>query len=173
MLHLGGRWPTVTTCAALFSRMVLFMLVSVGWDPVRHRQPGEMACGSSPDCPRAGRRVMGAGGSGARTRCGRRPPVASAIRLLYRGRWACCSARRWAALLLIVGQLGHIYQRADLSAAHLWLIRNPKSKYQPNPTSAAMTSFRDMFDTVRQVSGIPVFAMPFSPVSPRFHRQCA
>lgn len=43
----------------------------------------------------------------------------------------------------------------------IWLINNPKRvNSDRSPTAAAMTSFRDLFDTVRQISGIPVvFAM--------------
>ena len=138
------------------------MLSLVG-NPVRHRQPGEMACGGSPDCPR-GRRVRAPAGQvlvhdvvGGRQ-------LQSAIRLLATSRTlACCSAAR-GALLLIVGPTWGIFINVLIYLPlTLWLIRNPKEvNTNPNPTSAAMTSFRDMFDTVRQVSGIPVvFAMSF------------
>ena len=43
----------------------------------------------------------------------------------------------------------------------LWLIRNPKRvNTDRKPSAASMTSFRDLFATIRQISNIPiVFSM--------------
>lgn len=90
----------------------------------------------------------------------------SAIRLLATSRTLglLLGPAAGGALLLIVGPTWGIFINVLIYLPlTLWLIRNPKEvNTNPNSTSAAMTSFRDMFDTVRQVSGIPVvFAMSF------------
>ncbi|CAN0573570.1 unnamed protein product, partial [Laminaria digitata] len=66
------------------------------------------------------------------------------------------------ALLLIVGPTIGIFLNVLIYLPlTLWLIRNPKEVNSDRaPNGAAMTSFRDLFDTIRQISGIPVvFAM--------------
>jgi len=67
-------------------------------------------------------------------------------------------------LLLLVGPtIGIFINVLIYLPLTLWLIRNPKgTNTNRQPNGASMTSFRDMFDTVRQISGIPVvFAMSF------------
>ena len=67
-------------------------------------------------------------------------------------------------LLLLVGPtIGIFINVLIYLPLTLWLIRNPKEvNTDRQPTGAAMASFRDLFATVRQISGIPVvFAMSF------------
>ena len=67
-------------------------------------------------------------------------------------------------LLLLVGPtIGIFINVLIYLPLTLWLIRNPKGTNTDRQSNgASMTSFRDMFDTVRQISGIPVvFAMSF------------
>ena len=67
-------------------------------------------------------------------------------------------------LLLLVGPtIGIFINVLIYLPLTLWLIRNPKGTNTDRQSNgASMTSFRDMFDTVRQISGIPVvFAMAF------------
>lgn len=66
------------------------------------------------------------------------------------------------ALLLIVGPTIGIFLNVLIYVPlTLWLIRNPKKvNTDRSPTAAAMRNFRDLFETIRQISGIPiVFAM--------------
>jgi len=66
------------------------------------------------------------------------------------------------ALLLVVGPTIGIFLNIFIYVPlTLWLIRNPKQvNTDRQPAATAMTSFRDLFDTIRQISGIPVvFAM--------------
>lgn len=66
------------------------------------------------------------------------------------------------ALLLIVGPTIGIFINVLIYVPlTLWLINNPKKvNTDRTPSAAAMTSFRDLFRTISQISGIPVvFAM--------------
>jgi MFS family permease len=65
-------------------------------------------------------------------------------------------------LLLVVGPAIGIFINVLIYVPlTIWLIGNPKQvNTDRTPTAAAMTSFRDLFRTIRQISGIPVvFAM--------------
>ena len=62
------------------------------------------------------------------------------------------------ALLLIVGPTIGIFLNVLIYLPlTLWLIRNPKEvNTGRSPTGAAMKTFGDLFETIRQISGIPV-----------------
>ena len=65
-------------------------------------------------------------------------------------------------LLLVVGPTIGIFINVLIYVPlTIWLIGNPKQvNTDRTPTAAAMTSFRDLFHSIRQISGIPVvFAM--------------
>jgi MFS family permease len=66
------------------------------------------------------------------------------------------------ALLLIVGPtIGILINVLIYVPLTVWLINNPKEvNTDRTPSAASMTSFRDLFQSIRQISGIPVvFAM--------------
>ena len=68
------------------------------------------------------------------------------------------------ALLLLVGPtIGIFINILIYIPLTLWLINNPKEINTDRDTSgASIASFRDMFDTIRQISGLPVvFSMSF------------
>ena len=62
------------------------------------------------------------------------------------------------ALLLIVGPTIGIFLNVLIYLPlTLWLIKNPKEvNTGRSPTGVAMKTFRDLFETIRQISGIPV-----------------
>lgn len=61
------------------------------------------------------------------------------------------------ALLLIVGPtIGIFINVLIYLPLTLWLISNPKRVHTDRVIGAAMTSFRDLFSSIRQISGLPV-----------------